>query len=104
MKRFVNEAGGESLHTSIDGACPMLNYRAYVLDDDGRFEDVRLIKATADLEACAEARRLGFMGRIELWCRDRLITCGEFVRVRRLAQGDPLHSEPVRRSDDPSAH
>ena len=100
----MSETSAGDLHSPTNGAFPVLHYRAYVLDNDGKIEDVRLVEATDDAGACEEARSLGFIGRIELWCRDRLISCRGFTRRQRPVQGDPFCNRPLLGINDRSAH
>ena len=52
----------------------MVEYRAYVIDQDGHFVSFEPMVCTDDAEAIEKAKRLVLGYAIELWSGDRLVT------------------------------
>ena len=74
----------------------LLDYRAYVMTDEGHIDDVRLIRASHDPAACDAVAGLGLSGPFELWHHDREVMCAT-SRPQRYPgrQGNPFGSGPL---------
>jgi hypothetical protein len=65
----------------------MLEYRAYLVDQDGHFAGFEPLVCSNDAEAIEKAKHLAEPSIIELWCRERLV-------IRLEPRGSGVEADP----------